>query len=372
MSDSIKKQDTEYTNKWDNCIEITKTDAITENHQTSNKQELSEAFLNTNNSVLQGELSQLIQNFNKISVKETDPVILLSKKEYLSNENDFVIIVDKINDFILELSNKGIKRNSVKQQVVEYFNDNDINSKDIYNWLLNNQNNLNSNPIFILGYFNYYGIITKENNEKAFNLFINASEKGHVLAQLFVGDCYKHGYGTPKNENLSFEYYEKVANQNYAIGQLEVGCCYEHGYGIKKDTNISSYWYEKAANNGNTIAMFNLGIYYENNKDDFEKDYNKAFELFKQSAEGGCLDGIMMLGYCYNEGIGTKIDKQKAFELYQNAANLGDITAQYNLALMYEKENDIDKAIYWYEKSAEQGDTDAQDKLKTLQTIDNF
>jgi TPR repeat protein len=35
-----------------------------------------------------------------------------------------------------------------------------------------------------------------------------------------------------------------------------------------------------------------------------------------------------MLGYCYDEGIGTKIDKQKAFELYQNAENLGDDMAQ--------------------------------------------
>ncbi|UZO03807.1 uncharacterized protein OCT59_024209 [Rhizophagus irregularis] len=77
-----------------------------------------------------------------------------------------------------------------------------------------------------------------------------------------------------------------------------------------------------------------------------------------------------MLGYCYNNGIGTKINKQKAFELYQNAAILGDDTAQFNLALMYEEGDgitkDIGKAIYWYEKSAKQGDQDAQIKLKNL------
>ncbi|EXX79527.1 Skt5p [Rhizophagus irregularis DAOM 197198w] len=77
-----------------------------------------------------------------------------------------------------------------------------------------------------------------------------------------------------------------------------------------------------------------------------------------------------MLGYCYDEGIGTKIDKQKAFELYQNAANLGNYMAQNNLALMYEEGDgiakDIDKAIYWYEKSAKQGNEKAKNNLKIL------
>jgi TPR repeat protein len=46
-------------------------------------------------------------------------------------------------------------------------------------------------------------------------------------------------------------------------------------------------------------------------------------------------------------------------ELYQRSANLGRMVAQYNLGVMYENGNgitkDIDKAIYWYEKSAKQG-----------------
>ncbi|PKY62436.1 kinase-like protein, partial [Rhizophagus irregularis] len=178
--------------------------------------------------------------------------------------------------------------------VIEYFNDHNINSQGFYNWLLNNQNN--SNSIFILGYFNYRGIVINKNNEKAFELFINASEKNHTLAQLFVGYCHRHGYGTIKNNKLA------------------------------------SYWFEKVANNGNIIAMYDLGILYEAGEG-VEKDCNKAFELFKQSAGGGFINGLGVLGYCYDEGIGTEINKQKAFELYQNAANLGHDIAQNNLAL---------------------------------------
>ena len=83
----------------------------------------------------------------------------------------------------------------------------------------------------------------------------------------------------------------------------------------------------------------------------------------------------MMLGYCYDTGIGISIDKQKAVELYQKAANLRDEVAQYNLAIKYEYgdgiEKDVDKAIYWYEQSAKQGYQSAQNKLKKLKRLRN-
>ncbi|CAB4438124.1 unnamed protein product [Rhizophagus irregularis] len=350
---------------WLNDI-ITKTDAIVENHQMSNEQVLNET-LSTNNSELQEDLSQLTQNFDKINIKEIDPMAILSKQENHLMEKDFNMIADEMNDFITELNIKGIEQKS-KKQFIEYFYNHNINSQEFYNWLLNNQNT--SDSIFILGYFNYYGIIVNKNKEKAFSLFIDELEKNNILAQHFIGHCYFYGHGTMKNNKLAFEYYEKVANKNLSYGQLNLGYCYRNGIGIKKDLEKAFYWYEKAANNGNVIATYNLGNCYG---DGFgvKKDHNKAFELYKQSAKVGHLSGIMMLGYCYDKGIGTIIDKQKAFELYQNAANLEHNIAQYNLALMYEDGDgiakDTDKAIYWYKKAAEQGDQDAQDKLEILQ-----
>ncbi|RGB28125.1 kinase-like domain-containing protein [Rhizophagus diaphanus] len=60
---------------WLNTI-ITKTDVIVENHQMSNEQELNEASLINNNSKLYRDIvSQLNQNFDKINIKEIDPMI---------------------------------------------------------------------------------------------------------------------------------------------------------------------------------------------------------------------------------------------------------------------------------------------------------
>ncbi|GBB93218.1 hypothetical protein RclHR1_21300001 [Rhizophagus clarus] len=300
--------------------------------------------------------------------KKINSTAISSVQKNPSIEKDFNIIVDGINHFIHKLLNKGINYEIVKQKVIEYFSDHNINEHDIYNWLLINQ--ISTNSIFLLGYFNYYGIVTSLSKEKAFNLFIDASEKNHTLAQFFVGRCYKYWCGTIENDKLAFEYYEKAANKNYTPAQLEIGDRYANGIGIEKDIKTAFYWYEKAVKNGNIVAMHNLGHYYINGKG-VEKDNNKAFELFKQSAEGGCTNGITMLGYCYDKGIGTKIDKLKAFELFQNAANLENKVAQSNVAVMYEKGDgitkDIDKAIYWYEKSAEQGHEEARDSLRRLQ-----
>jgi TPR repeat protein len=343
---------------------IIKTDVMIKNSLLLNEQKINEISLSPNNSESRGELTKLIQNFNNI--------VVLNEQEKLSSEKDFVIIVDKINDLIFKLYNKGIERKLVGEQVIEYLNNYNISSQDIYDWLSNNKNN--SNSIFLLGYFNYRGIETSMSDEETFNLFIYASEKNHILAQSFVAECYKNGYGTIKNEKLAFKYFKIVANENFTHGQLYFGYCYEYGIGINKDFKKAFYWYEKASNNGNIIAMQSLGIFYKYGMG-VEKNHNKAFELIKQSAEEGNLLGITSLGNCYHDSIGTEIDYQKAFELFQKTANLGDMIAQHNLGNMYENgrgtTKDIDKAIYWYEKSAEQGYINAQNRL-TLSLFKKF
>ncbi|PKK77444.1 kinase-like protein [Rhizophagus irregularis] len=279
----------------------------------------------------QREISQFIQNFDKINIQEIDPIILSNEREKVLFDKGFDII-DEVNDYIIKLVNRGIEWQMLKRQIIDYFVNYNIDLQEMYNWLLNNQNN--SNSIFLFGYFNFYGIGVKRDYKKAFNLFVDAS-KNHIFARYFVG--------------------------NYT------GYCYKYGIGIEKDFKKALYWYEKAADNGNTMAMYNLGRCYLNGEG-VEKDYNKSFELFEQSAEGGYSGGIMMLGYCYHKGIGTKIDKQKSFELYQNSANLGSMVAQYNLGNMYKHGDgiikDIDKAIYWYGKSSKQGYQDAKYKLE--------
>ncbi|CAI2161985.1 13659_t:CDS:2 [Funneliformis geosporum] len=150
------------------------------------------------------------------------------------------------------------------------------------NYMIVNQND--SNSIFLIGYLYYYGIGVFESKERAFNLFINVSERNYTLAKLYVGMCYEFGNGVRKNERLAFKYYEEMANEDYAVGQLR--CCYNNGIGTVIDKHTAFELYKKAANLGNKIAQFNLALMYQHGEG-VDKDIRKTIYWYKKSAEQG-------------------------------------------------------------------------------------
>ena len=76
------------------------------------------------------------------------------------------------------------------------------------------------------------------------------------------------------------------------------------------------------------------------------------------------------LGVKYNKGINVEQDLEKALEYYEKAANLNHTQAQYTLGTMYAKgyyvHKDIEKAFYWYEKAANQNHPESQYRLAGL------
>ncbi|GBC02728.1 hypothetical protein RclHR1_04780015 [Rhizophagus clarus] len=267
---------------------------------SSKKQNIFEIPKNVINNPLQEEMSQY---FNKIDIKEMEPSISL--------DNDFDIIV---NEIILLLENIEIERK--RNETSNYLNDHNITLTEIYDWLLNSQNN--SNSVFLLGVFNHFGIGINVNKQMAFELYRKAANSGNVFGITSLGFCYINGIGTSFNGQRAFYLCKKAAKLGNRRGICNLGCCYENQIG--------------------TIA-----------------NYNKAFELYQKAANLGNIRAINNLGGCYNAGIGTTIDVQKAFELYQKAAILGDSLAQYNLATMYNNgrgvKKDLEQALYWYKKS---------------------
>lgn len=97
------------------------------------------------------------------------------------------------------------------------------------------------------------------------------------------------------------------------------------------------------------------------------KEFEKAFELFTKSAKKKNSSSIYALGVLHKDGTGTKKDMKKAFNNFLESANLGNRNAQFNTGLYYEHyykeaniEQNLDKAFFWYEKSAKQGHEIAQ------------
>ncbi|EXX54823.1 uncharacterized protein OCT59_004898 [Rhizophagus irregularis] len=167
---------------------ITKT---TENHQpglnlqstSTDEQNFNSINIDTSNinNSLHGEMSQIIENFDKMNTKEI--VYKTLTNEDISSEIKLSKIVNDIVNYIFKITSEG-KNPASNKHILDYFNDNNINSQEIHDWLLINQNN--SDSIFLLGYFNYLGIETIKDRKKALNLFTKASEQTHILAKFYV------------------------------------------------------------------------------------------------------------------------------------------------------------------------------------------
>ncbi|RIA84983.1 hypothetical protein C1645_879610 [Glomus cerebriforme] len=290
-------------------------------------------------------------------IKEIIPTITQNIHETIFEEDLSVLIDELVNIYFKEL-NKGKDDIIRKSHILDFIKNYNINSQEIYIWLLNNQKN--SNSIYLLGYFHYHGIEANINKQKGFESYLKAAELENVIAQFELTYMYVYGLGIDKNYDKAFKLSKMLAEKDYLAGINLLGFCYYKGIGTNVYKQEAFELYKKAANLGNLRAQFNLALMYKDGECT-EIDYFKTFELSKNSAEGEYSCGMNLLAYCYFNGIGTNINKQKAFELYQKTAYLGNKSAQYNLALMYENgceiigiEKNINQAIYWYKKSAKQ------------------
>ncbi|GBC27069.2 kinase-like domain-containing protein [Rhizophagus irregularis DAOM 181602=DAOM 197198] len=81
-------------------------------------------------------------------------------------------------------------------------------------------------------------------------------------------------------------------------------------------------------------------------------------------------NSLLVLGDFHYLGIATEVDKKMACNFYEKAGDGDDglSVAQYNLGVIYEtdKLDDTIAALYWYNKSAEQGNHEAWESFNRL------
>lgn len=84
-------------------------------------------------------------------------------------------------------------------------------------------------------------------------------------------------------------------------------------------------------------------------------------EALSQAAKGGDAHAQLNLGAAYDHGIGVARDIDKALYWYQKSAEQGLAEAQFNLAhLLVEEEISAVAAAEWMHRAAAQGMTDAE------------
>lgn len=203
----------------------------------------------------------------------------------------------------------------------------------------------------------YEGKEDKEQDyPKAYALFLEAAEAGHVEAQSYMGRMLSMGEGVKQNYEEAVKWLKIAAEAGEADAQNRLGVRCEHGEGIKKDTSLAKEWFRKAAENGHIKAMKNLAIMIRTD------DKDEAYKWFTAAAEAGDSGAMRMLGLLYRQ--------DKCFEdsiaWLQKAQDAGDTSAMYFLANIYLELNELNKAFKLYRKAAIKGSKKARRKLTDL------
>ena len=187
-------------------------------------------------------------------------------------------------------------------------------------------------------------------------------------------------------QDSSFQYIEAKAfsgepDMQYLLGNLY--CWGDKRYNfVNSDEVKAAYWWNEAAKNGYIKAFNSLGIAYKKGIG-VEVDLVKAVECLKKGAEAGDDMAQMNYGDLFLDGVKVKVGSHKETRKnvgYYRGNHNRKIREYYDLSIhetvtIYEVDVDdyeelipvdLEQAKSWWQKSAEQGNQQAKDKLQKI------
>ena len=200
-----------------------------------------------------------------------------------------------------------------------------------------------------------------------FSLLCKA-DSGDPISQYLLASWFLN---QKKNPNYKCEAVKWLLRSAYYCNpdaQYHLAKCYEEGYGVIINETKAVSLYRDAALNGNNSAQLKMADYYLYGRI-VKKDVNEALRWFSMSdAEITDID-LLTIGNCFEEGDGINEDKEKAVEYYRKAAEKGNTTAQYKLGRCYEYGIGIGiddtSAKLWYWKASHKNE-DARKRLSAI------
>jgi TPR repeat protein len=143
---------------------------------------------------------------------------------------------------------------------------------------------------------------------------------------------------------------------------------YQEGEGVSFDYEQAMAWNMKAASAGNARGQYNIGFLYFSGWG-VRKNYKQAMDWCLKAANNGNIDAMIQIASMYGYGQGVTENIYTVIEWYTKAANQGNATAQSNLGYIYQYQDevkDLQKAVHWYQKAADNDYYGAKDRVKQL------
>ncbi|MCZ4279645.1 tetratricopeptide repeat protein [Kiloniella laminariae] len=227
--------------------------------------------------------------------------------------------------------------------------------------------------------------LERGDKKEAFALYKTAAQKGDRLAQTELGIMYNRGTGTLKNQKEAFKWLSKAAEGGQGRAQYYLAHMYSNGYGTEQDNQKALFWYQKAADKGIEAAYLPLGLMHLTGKGpDGEIEIDTAglngqitLELSGElSSEASPGENISTSASTNSLPASAITDPRAAFPWLKKAAELGRPEAEYLLGLLYQKgeglpnknsaEENMEQAVFWFERAAKSTHVDAQYALAQL------
>ena len=315
------------------------------------------------------ELKPLIEQYEKkighYIVKLKSP-----KKEFNDIKGDEQFFIK----YIAEVQEKAAKNDAEAQYELGCFYAKGFgrlksDPKVAFKWYLTAAKQGHEKALAQVGHLYLTGEGVKQSDQLATEWLIKAADKGNARSAYTLSSIYLWGWGTDVNHKLAIVWAAKSANWGDVMGMRRVGGFYYHGSITAKNDEQAFKWYFKAATLGDEYSQYQLGIFYSEGIG-IAQDLKKGFEWLLLAARGGDIDAMMMVGRSYLDGKGCKKNIKEGLEWLHKADSFSHVHASFFIGEYYLKQNKMEEALNFFEKSAEVGSILAQAELSRLK-LDN-
>ena len=216
------------------------------------------------------------------------------------------------------------------------------------------------------------------------------AEEGIPAAQYICGAYLENGIqGAEKDAERAVLFYSEAAKQGYLEAYEALARCYRNGVGVEKDIDKMNYYLKKYDEVNAAMGGFkpehciNTEDGFEDGRlEDYSTDCDYAFEAEEagkyakmeyyatRAAVRGDIFAQFNLGLWYEKGDELPRDYAKAMFWYEVASDGGDYDSCAQLGGLYYDGRgtkvDYVKAVYWYERAAQLGDVDCLLRLEDI------
>ncbi len=206
--------------------------------------------------------------------------------------------------------------------------------------------------------------------QQAAHWLSRAAEAGNAYAQMTVGDLYAAGTGVPRDLRQAALWRNRAAEQGNAAAQAKLGEMFLKGEGVSRDDRQAERWLAHAADQGDAHAQYLLGRMYRNGCAETQ-DLDRGRDWLERAAAQGHSAALEALELARELGEGALEVYREQGDVLMRRAEDGDIEAQYELGLRYEKgaggfRRDAGKAVRWLTAAADRGHRGAMRSLAQI------